>query len=252
MELKYDSTPVSLTALAGPHTKTSVPRIKIKIDQGRVIMVVFNLLLIKLRISFLSIAFIDHYDSFSFNVLDWLRSEADSHIEIQRIACDNEIALMKIKKDPVPLVISPGPGNPSDYPETLKLIEMSLGKVPVFGLCLGHQMLIQLAGGSITKAKSPWHGVPVHIRAVADHWISQGLPPNFQAISYNSLVGNLPARSPDWQTIAVNDDQEIMIMGHQTLDVAGVQFHPESFDQDALRCIARNFLARCGAARSSN
>jgi anthranilate synthase/aminodeoxychorismate synthase-like glutamine amidotransferase len=192
----------------------------------------------------LQITFIDHYDSFSFNVLEWLRSNHDE-ISIERITCDDRVKLQRLKNDPKPLIISPGPGRPSDYPDTLEVIQSCMVRVPVLGICLGHQMLIQCSGGSIIKAIHPWHGTKTLVQISTHHWIAKDLPQTFSAITYHSLVGQFVTNNTDWEIIATNQDHEIMMIGHKTLNAAGMQFHPESFGQDHLNCIARNFLKRC-------
>lgn len=191
----------------------------------------------------MQIAFIDHYDSFSFNVLDWLQRAANNDLTILRITCDDETGLARLKNKPIPTVISPGPGSPKDYPQTLKLVEKLLPVTPVLGICLGHQILGILAGGQINRAKNPWHGTAAKIKVLEKNWFTDGLPENFDAITYNSLVVALPESSwKNWERLAINDNEEIMMMSHNHLPVASVQFHPESFGSEYGETLAKNFL----------
>ena len=95
----------------------------------------------------MEIAFIDHYDSFSFNVLDWLECASRGKIAVKKIVAKDEASLARLKYSPIPIVISPGPGRPGDYPRTLDLIKNVMDQVPILGVCLGHQMLREIAGG---------------------------------------------------------------------------------------------------------
>ena len=201
----------------------------------------------------MKIAFIDHYDSFSYNVLDWLRRAAGIPLEITHITCDNELGLARLKNNPIPTVISPGPGSPTDYPLTLDAIKNIYTKVPVLGICLGHQMLGLLAGHTITKAEDPWHGTSEDIHLHDENWLTAGLPSSFQAIVYHSLVVTMRGpsaqtnKSPPldpWLALAFDSKNQLMMLCHVELPVASMQFHPESFGSQSLEIIAKNFLAK--------
>ncbi len=199
----------------------------------------------------MKIAFIDHYDSFSYNVLDWLQRAAGVSLEITHLTCDNEIALSRLKNNPIPTVISPGPGTPTDYPLTLDVLKSIYQKVPVLGICLGHQMLGLLAGHSIAKAQDPWHGTSEEIHVHQKNWLTAGLPASFRATVYHSLVVklNVPQTDPlltppheQWLPLAFDSKKQLMILSHRELPVASVQFHPESFGSQSLEILARNFI----------
>jgi anthranilate synthase/aminodeoxychorismate synthase-like glutamine amidotransferase len=188
------------------------------------------------------VAFIDHYDSFSYNVLDWLTIATNGKIQIDRVTCDDDLRLKKLKNNPVPLVISPGPGQPQDYPQTLSVIESCMHRVPILGICLGHQMLGVLAGGSIGMASNPWHGTSRIVKVVNHHWLTNNLPDEFPATIYHSLIVNLHFESSlPWTRVAEDSNGDLMMLGHKTLPVGGVQFHPESFSSANLTAIARSF-----------
>lgn len=193
----------------------------------------------------MDIAFIDHYDSFSFNVLDWLKRAGGGRISIKRIVAGDEASLARVKYSPIPIVISPGPGRPSDYPRTLELLKNLIDKVPILGICLGHQMLGELAGGKIIKASNPWHGTTSSIRVTGDNWFTENLPKQFNAIAYNSLVIDpQQIRSKEWLTLGSNQIGELMMMSHATKPIASVQFHPESFGSECGLTLAKNFIKR--------
>ena len=199
----------------------------------------------------LKIAFIDHYDSFSYNVLDWLQRSAKISLEIRHITCDNELALARLKSNPIPTVISPGPGSPTDYPLTLELLNSIYTKVPVLGICLGHQMLGHLAGHTVSKAQEPWHGTIEEIHVHHNNWFTAGLPASFRATVYHSLIVTMNATSSDapkalhldpWLALAFDTKKQLMMLSHRELPVASVQFHPESFGSQSLEVLAQNFL----------
>jgi para-aminobenzoate synthetase component 2 len=191
----------------------------------------------------MQIAFIDHYDSFSYNVLDWLARAVAGSINVKRIVAGDETSLVRLKNSPVPVVISPGPGKPSDYPRTIDTIKSVMSKVPILGICLGHQMLGEIAGGDIIHAQHPWHGKTSKILVSASGWFTEELPKEFNAICYNSLVVKLPSSAlQHWQILATNTNSEIMMMSHKTLPIASVQFHPESFASECGDLLAKNFV----------
>jgi carbamoylphosphate synthase small subunit len=193
----------------------------------------------------MKMTFIDHYDSFSFNVLDWLKQSLGPGVQIARITHDDQIGLARLKKNMTPIIISPGPGSPKDYPETLSLLNEAFTKVPLLGICLGHQMLGTLAGGKIRKALDPWHGTTTEIKVETKNWFSRELPERFNAVVYNSLIVEFEQETPsDWQALGVDKQNQLMMLSHRDLPIASVQFHPESYASDTVETIARNFLQK--------
>ncbi len=194
----------------------------------------------------MQINLIDHYDSFSFNLLEWLRDAGKGIVTLNRICYDDVTAITNLADKFTPIVISPGPGKPSDYPSTKQLLKKAMGKVPVLGVCLGHQMIGDVAGGTIQKAKDPWHGTTFNVTVKEANWMTEGLPKKFTTVSYNSLVVDLKiSNKNEWQILAEDEHGQAMMLSHTKLPIGSVQFHPESFASDDLSVIARNFFNIC-------
>jgi anthranilate synthase/aminodeoxychorismate synthase-like glutamine amidotransferase len=174
--------------------------------------------------------FIDHYDSFSFNLIAWLLGK-DSGVRLQRIGFDDTRALRELQFKPQPLVLSPGPKAPLDATTSLELVQQWRGRVPILGVCLGHQILGAALGGRIVQAQHPFHG---SLRSVHVRYHPPGVDfasSKFQATTYNSLVVDRASLEPDW-VFAENSHGEVEGLYWQqrhAWPALGVQFHPESF-----------------------
>ena len=191
------------------------------------------------------ILLIDNYDSFTYNLVQRL-GEIDSTLDIEvhrndQISCD-EIE----RKQPSHLIVSPGPCTPSEAGISVECITRFMGKLPILGVCLGHQSIGQATGGVIVRAKRLMHGKTDRIEH-DNQGIFRGLPSPLTATRYHSLVIRPDTLSPDFAVSAWADapdgTKEIMAIRHKKLPVIGVQFHPESFLTEHGHEMLRAFLA---------
>jgi anthranilate synthase component 2 len=191
------------------------------------------------------ILLIDNYDSFTYNLVQRL-GEIDSRLDIEvhrndQITCD-EIAAKK----PTHLIVSPGPCTPSEAGISVACIEAFAGKIPLLGVCLGHQSIGQATGGVIVRAKRLMHGKTDQIHHDGQGLFA-GLPNPLTATRYHSLVIQPDSLNPDYVVSAWADGRdgtkEIMAIRHKSLPVVGVQFHPESFLTERGHDMLRAFLA---------
>lgn len=190
------------------------------------------------------IALIDHYDSFSFNVLDWLIRGGFARSEVLHLWCDDELGLENLSQNPIPTVFGPGPNAPIDVPFSLKLAKGLTGRVPMLGICLGHQIFGHLAGATIKRAQNPWHGSQIEVKILTTDGLFAGLPPNFKVVCYNSLVIDPSRLGKEWTPMALNSNGEIMAMRRSAPGPItwSVQFHPESFLSEHGATILQNWL----------
>ena len=187
---------------------------------------------------------IDNYDSFTYNLVQAFLV-LGAEVDVRRndaISVDEAQALA-----PSHLVISPGPGRPDDAGNSLAMIAAFSGQVPVLGVCLGHQCIVQHFGGEIVAAAVLMHGKTSWVQHHGEGLFAE-LPNPFEAGRYHSLAAN-QARVPDeLEVTARTKDGEIMGVRHRSLAVAGVQFHPESVLTPNGPKLLDNFL-KCSAAR---
>lgn len=184
---------------------------------------------------------IDHQDSFTYNLVDWLSIPG-----IRIKVLDHRADLVGVGK--APLVLSPGPKSPLDAPSTLQLAKTLLGKVPIFGVCLGHQILAHVAGFPVARSVHPLHGLAKTI-VLANSFFPNAPKRHFQGASYHSLAAFAPGTLPAYWQIAMREEGTGEIQGiffdkpgaHQAL---GVQFHPESFLSSADVSIFQNWWYR--------
>lgn len=188
---------------------------------------------------------IDNYDSFTFNVVQYL-AELGADVEVHR---NDEITVAAIAhRAPSHIVISPGPCTPNEAGISLETIRTFAGRVPLLGVCLGHQSIGQAFGGKVVRAKQVMHGKTSAIHHDGSG-VFRGLPSPFTATRYHSLVVERQSL-PDCLRITawtVDDDgapDEIMGLAHRQLAVEGVQFHPESILTEHGHQLLANFLSR--------
>jgi len=185
------------------------------------------------------ILMIDNYDSFTYNLVQYL-GELGQNLKVFR---NDKISIAKINKlKPKSIVISPGPGRPEDAGISCKLIKAFAGKIPILGVCLGHQCIGQVFGGKIVSAKKIMHGKTSMIYHNKKD-IFKGVVSPFEATRYHSLVIQRKNSPKDLEIIAqTKGDNEIMAVKHKKYPVWGVQFHPESILTNVGKKILANFL----------
>jgi len=186
------------------------------------------------------ILMIDNYDSFTYNIVQYCR-ELGADLKIIR---NDEMSVLEIEKlNPQKIVISPGPASPDEAGITLEVIEYFKDKVPILGICLGHQSIAQVFGGDVVRAKNMMHGKTSVMRQVDDCVIFKDLPQEFVATRYHSLIvdkNTLP--NSIIPTAFSTDDNEIMALKIKDKDIYGVQFHPESIMSEYGHEMIGNFL----------
>jgi anthranilate synthase component 2 len=181
---------------------------------------------------------IDNYDSFTYNLVQYF-GELGEEVKVVR---NDEIDIAGVAAlKPDLIVISPGPCTPSEAGISVPLIEAMAGKLPILGVCLGHQSIGQAFGGHIVHAKQLMHGKtsPIHH---ADKGVFRGLPNPFTATRYHSLVIERETLPDCLEITAWTEDGEIMGVRHKSLAVEGVQFHPESVLTEHGHALLKNFL----------
>lgn len=181
---------------------------------------------------------IDNYDSFTYNLVQYF-GELGEEIEVFR---NDKISTPEIEKlNPEMLVISPGPGTPKDAGVSLDMINHFKGKIPILGVCLGHQCVGEVFGGKIVSAPRLMHGKTSFIHHDGKD-IFQGLSNPFEATRYHSLIIEKKSIPDCLEITAWTDENEIMGVRHKSYLVIGVQFHPESILTKEGKQLLKNFL----------
>ncbi len=186
----------------------------------------------------MKILLIDNYDSFTFNLYHYL-SSLNTNVEVFRNDKVNEKEIIKKKYNKI--VISPGPGNPNQSGNCLSIVKRFYKKIPILGVCLGHQIIGQVFGSKIIQANKLMHGKTSKIKSLKIG-ILKNLPKNFEATRYHSLVIDKKTLSKDLEITALTKDGVIMGVMHKKYNVHGVQFHPESIKTTVGIKILRNFI----------
>ena len=181
---------------------------------------------------------IDNYDSFTYNLVQMLEL---LHPKVN-VFRNNKISLSDIEAlTPSFLIISPGPGRPSDAGITVKAIQRFGNQIPVLGVCLGHQSIAEAFGGRIISAKQIMHGKVSQIVHNSRHLFA-GMPSPFEAVRYHSLAIEKNTLPDCLEVTAWTEDGEIMGIKHREYPIEGVQFHPESILTKAGGKLLQNFL----------
>ena len=186
------------------------------------------------------ILMIDNYDSFTYNIVQYCR-ELGADLKIIR---NDEMSVLEIEKlNPEKIIISPGPASPDEAGVTLEVIRYFKDKLPILGICLGHQSIAQVFGGDVVRAKNMMHGKTSTMRQSSTCKIFKDLPQEFIATRYHSLIVDKKTLPEDIQpTVYSTDDDEIMALKIKDKDIYGVQFHPESIMSEYGHEMIGNFL----------
>ena len=185
----------------------------------------------------MKIILIDNYDSFTFNLYHYLSNYSD--VEVIRNDKINSFEILKKKYKKI--VISPGPGNPNQAGNCLKIVKKLYKKIPILGVCLGHQIIGQVFGSKIIQAKKLVHGKTSKIIS-SKKGILKNLPRTFEATRYHSLIVEKKNLSKDLIITAETENGIIMGLQHKNYNVHGVQFHPESIKTRYGLKILKNFV----------
>ncbi len=185
----------------------------------------------------MKIILIDNYDSFTFNLYHYLSTY--SHVDV--IRNDNIDSSRIIKKKYNKIVISPGPGNPNQAGNCLDIVEKLYKKIPILGVCLGHQIIGQVFGSKIIQAEKLVHGKTSTIIS-KQKGILKNIPKKFEATRYHSLIVDKKTLSKDIEITAETENGVIMGIQHKYYNIHGVQFHPESIKTKYGLKILKNFV----------
>ena len=194
---------------------------------------------------------LDNYDSFTYNLVQYA-GELGAEPVVYRndaLTCEEALSL-----GPAAILISPGPCTPREAGISVPLVRAAAGRVPILGVCLGHQAIGEAFGGQVVRADRLMHGKTTMV-AHTGHSLFQGIPSPVEVMRYHSLVVSPKGLPAELETIAWSNDrdpgQEIMALCHRSLPVYGVQFHPESVATMRGKRLLANFLSLAGIATSS-
>ncbi|WP_069049081.1 anthranilate synthase component II [Hydrogenophaga sp. RAC07] len=190
----------------------------------------------------MQVLMVDNYDSFTFNIVQYL-GELGAEVTVVRNDeitvddIDQRLAAGKVDR----LVISPGPCSPAEAGISVAAIQHFAGKLPILGVCLGHQAIGAALGGTVVRAQELMHG-KTSVITTTQQGVFSGLPQQFTVNRYHSLAIRRSDCPPDLEVTAWTDDGEIMGVKHKTLAIEGVQFHPESILTEHGHAMLKNFL----------
>ncbi|MGL4991056.1 MAG: anthranilate synthase component II [Sarcina sp.] len=184
---------------------------------------------------------IDNYDSFVYNLLRYF-NELNQEIRIYK---NDAISIEEIENlNPEGIILSPGPKSPAEAILCLEILEKFKGKIPILGICLGHQCIGHVFGGKIVKGDKPIHGKIYNI--INDgKGVFKGLPQNFKVTRYHSLMIEKDSVKDELEISALSSDNVVMGVRHKLYDIEGVQFHPEAALTEFGHDILKNFIERC-------
>jgi len=181
---------------------------------------------------------IDNYDSFTYNLFHYL---GELGADVRVVRNDEISATEALKLKPDGIVLSPGPCTPNEAGICLDVIKLANGAMPILGVCLGHQAIGQVYGGSVVRAPEPMHGKLSRIHHTGKS-VFRGLNNDFQATRYHSLTIDPPSMPASLEVTATSEDGVIQGVMHKSHPVHGVQFHPESIASENGHALLANFL----------
>jgi len=186
------------------------------------------------------IVMIDNYDSFTYNIVQYCK-ELGADLKVIR---NDEMSVEEIEAlQPQKIIISPGPATPNEAGITLEAIEYFQDKLPIFGICLGHQSIAQVFGADVVRATNMMHGKTSQVEVTQQNAIFHDIPKEFRATRYHSLVVDPTSLNDTIEVTAKSlDDQEIMALKIKDKEIYGVQFHPESIMSEYGHEMIGNFL----------
>ena len=187
----------------------------------------------------MKILLIDNYDSFTYNLFHYI-SKIKKNVEVVRNDKIDGKTILRKKYDKI--VISPGPGNPNQAGNCLKIVKEVYKKIPILGVCLGHQIIGQVFGGKITNAKNLMHGKISKIKH-NKKGLFKNIRNNFEATRYHSLVVDRNTLPKSLLITAETKNKTIMGLMHKEFDIHGVQFHPESISTKVGMKLIKNFIS---------
>lgn len=185
------------------------------------------------------ILLIDNYDSFSYNVYQLIGS-VEPNIKVVR---NDEVTIEEIEKmKPSAIILSPGPGKPSEAGVCMDVVKYFAGRIPILGICLGHQAICEAFGATVSYAKELMHGKQKEIEKIGDSDLFKNMNDRFMAARYHSLAA-IEDTMPDILKVTARcEDGEIMAVEHRDYKIYGLQFHPESVMTPDGKTIIKNFM----------
>ncbi|HIQ95492.1 MAG TPA: aminodeoxychorismate/anthranilate synthase component II [Candidatus Limivivens merdigallinarum] len=184
---------------------------------------------------------LDHYDSFVYNLSSYLK---DLGREIEVVRTDRASIAAIEKRDPLGIILSPGPGRPSEALLSIEVLRHFCQHIPILGVCLGHQIICHAFGGNVKKGKQPMHGKVTKIRC-EDRGIFAGLPREYRVTRYHSLEADTETLPKCLRVDARSEDGSVMGVAHREAPIFGVQFHPEAVLTEYGHELLGNFCAIC-------
>ena len=180
---------------------------------------------------------VDNYDSFTYNLYQLLGEIGENVVVIRNDEVNKEIVQELI---PDAILISPGPCTPDQAGNSMEIIDLFLGKIPILGICLGHQCIVQVMGGKIIKATKPVHGKKTKIFHV-NSGLFENMKKNFHVVRYHSLIAEKETLPVELSISSWTEDGVIMAVENEEKKIFGIQFHPESIDTEFGKDILLNF-----------